>query len=212
MRVEAGPEPAASRSRRGEGSGRLIFVQAPRARFVHDFSTSLDAISAALGARVSDTPPPASVDNGPAWLFCRFDDPATIAGLTPDMTAVARLSRDFGVTGFVPFAFTPAHPEEAPGRAGVGESAVSKDHAVHIRAFAPAVGVPEDPVTGSANASLPTYLARHNLLERTGREYVASQGTELGRDGRVHVRVLDDDGFAEVGGQAVTVIEGEIRL
>jgi len=41
---------------------------------------------------------------------------------------------------------------------------------------------------------------------------VATQATELGRDGRVHVRVLDDAGRAEIGGQAVTVIEGEIRM
>ena len=46
----------------------------------------------------------------------------------------------------------------------------------------------------------PAYLARHGLLERTGREYVATQATEMGRDGRVHVRVLDDTGRAEIGG------------
>ena len=84
--------------------------------------------------------------------------------------------------------------------------------AVHIRCFAPAFGVPEDPVTGSANAALPAYLAHHDLLDRTGREYIATQATEMGRDGRVHVRVLDDSGRAEIGGQAVTVVEGEIRV
>jgi PhzF family phenazine biosynthesis protein len=72
--------------------------------------------------------------------------------------------------------------------------------------------VPEDPVTGSANAALPAYLAHHGLLKRTGREYVATQATEMGRDGRVSVRVLDDSGRAEIGGQAVTVIEGTIRI
>ena len=82
--------------------------------------------------------------------------------------------------------------------------------AVHIRAFAPAFGVPEDPVTGSANASLPSYLERFGLIDRTGREYVAMQGMELGRDGRVHVRT--DGTRTQIGGQCVTVIEGEIRL
>jgi predicted PhzF superfamily epimerase YddE/YHI9 len=71
--------------------------------------------------------------------------------------------------------------------------------------------VPEDPVTGSANAALPALLAHHGLLDRTGLEYVATQATEMGRDGRVHVRVLDASGRAEIGGQAVTVVEGEIR-
>ena len=179
----------------GEGAGRRIYVRAPDAEIVHEFATSVDALSEALGASVAADPPPASVRNGPVWLFCRMESADAVAGLAPDMTAVARVSRDLGVGGLATFALV----DEA-------------SHAVHVRCFAPAFGIPEDPVTGSANASLPAYLARYGLLDRTGREYVASQGTELGRDGRVHVRVLDEEGRAEIGGQAVTVIEGEIRL
>jgi len=178
----------------GEGPERLIFVKAPEAKFIHEFGTSVDAISSALGAPVVGDPPPASLNNGPTWLFCQMSS-ADVAKLKPDMSATARLSRDLGGTGFAAFAFV--------------EGA---EHSVHIRVFAPDGGVPEDPVTGSANASLPAYLARIGLLDRVGREYVSGQGTELGRDGRVHVRVLDDDGRAEIGGQAVTVIDGEIRL
>jgi PhzF family phenazine biosynthesis protein len=81
-----------------------------------------------------------------------------------------------------------------------------------VDAFTPAFGVLEDLVTGSANATLTAYLAHHGLLDRTGREYVATQATEMGRDGRVPVRLLDDSGWAEIGGQAVTVIQGEIRM
>jgi len=178
----------------GDGPDRRVFVRAPAAEVVHEFATSVDAISAALGAPVAADPPPTSVSNGPAWIFCRMDSADAIASLRPDMTTVARLSRDFDATGIAAFAFTQ------------GETAV------RIRCFAPAVGVPEDPVTGSANAALPTYLARYGLLDRTGREYTSSQGTELGRDGSVYVRVLDDAGLAEIGGQAVTVIDGEITL
>ncbi len=67
-------------------------------------------------------------------------------------------------------------------------------------------------MTGSANAALPAYLARAGLLDSVGREYVSTQGTELGRDGRVYVRALDEQGRAEIGGHAVTVIEGEINF
>jgi len=178
----------------GEGPQRRIFVKAPEAKFMHDFGSSVDAISEVLGAMVLADSPPAALDNGPVWLFCRMES-SDIAKLKPDMTSTARLSRNLSVTGFATFALV----DEA-------------DHKVHIRVFAPDGGVPEDPVTGSANASLPAYLARYALLEHTGREYVSSQGTELGRDGRVHVRVLNDEGRAEIGGQAVTVIDGEIRL
>ena len=116
-----------------------------------------------------------------------------VAALKPDMGAIARLSEDFSLTGIAAFALTDSDP------------------AIHIRAFAPAVGVPEDPVTGSANAALPAYLERFGLLDRTGREYVSMQGMELGRDGRVHVRV-GADSRVQIGGQAVTVIEGELHV
>ncbi len=176
----------------GEGSERLIFVRAPQSEYVHEFGTSVETISSVLGAPVATDPPPASVYNGPTWLFCQMTT-EDIARLQPDMTATARLSRDLGVSGFATFALVEGQP-----------------HQVHIRVFAPDGGVPEDPVTGSANASLPTYLARVGLLDRVGKEYVSSQGRELGRDGRVHVRT--DGVRTEIGGQAVTVIDGEIRI
>lgn len=195
MRQECGAGVLAIRTV-GEGSESLVFAETPEARFVHDFNTSVEAISAALGAPVATETPPASFDNGPVWLFTRLESSAAVAALKPDMAAVERLSRDFSLTGIAAFALISAHPEEAEGPA------------VHIRAFAPAVGVPEDPVTGSANGSLPSYLERYGLLDRTGLEYVAMQGMELGRDGRVHVRT--DGRRTEIGGQCVTVIEGEI--
>ncbi|MDO8616495.1 MAG: PhzF family phenazine biosynthesis protein [Dehalococcoidia bacterium] len=182
----------------GQGADMLLWARAPQARLVHDFSSSADAISEALGAAVSKEPPPVSIANGPAFLFAQLRDSATVGGLKPDMTALARLSRDFSVIGVAVFALTDDGSQDAA--------------RVHFRMFAPATGVPEDPVTGSANAALPLYLARFGLLDRTGREYVSRQGMELGREGRVHIRVLDDDGSCEFGGQAVTVIEGEIRL
>ncbi len=81
---------------------------------------------------------------------------------------------------------------------------------MHVRSFAPAAGVPEDPVCGSGNAAVGAYLGASGLLARTGASYVAAQGAALGRDGRVHVEVRGRD--VSIGGQAVTVIEGEIRL
>jgi len=179
----------------GDGGGRVIFARAPEAKVVRDFSTSVEALSEALGTRVSTEPPPASVDNGPVHLFVCLKSAAAVRQLQPDMAALIRLSRDFSLTTVAVFAL----------REGESE-------AVHIRCFAPVAGIAEDPVTGSANAALPAYLAHHDLLGRVGRAYVARQGEELGRAGRVHIRVLDDEGRAEFGGRAITVIEGEMSL
>jgi PhzF family phenazine biosynthesis protein len=175
------------------GEQQRIWVEAPEAKLMGEYPELAPTLSDALRSPIAGSPPPTALRNGPNWLFVRFDDESQVASLRPDMSALAALSPT--VTGVAAFAFVDG-----------GE------FAVHIRCFAPAAGVPEDPVTGSANAALPAYLVRHGLLEKTGREYVATQATEMARDGRVPVRVLDDTGRAEIGGQAVTVIEGEIRV
>ena len=177
-----------------EAGQRWIYVEAPEAALVAEVPDLAPAISAALGTAIV-APTPAVFRNGPSWLFARLAREAEVAALAPDLAAVASLSVEHGVSGIAAFAFV-----------DTGE------FAVHIRCFAPAFGVPEDPVTGSANAALPAYLAHHGLLERVGREYLATQATEMGRDGRVRVRVLDERGRSEIGGQAITVIEGELRI
>ena len=79
---------------------------------------------------------------------------------------------------------------------------------LEVRAFAAPIGVEEDPVTGSFNASIAQWLiADGHVPER----YVAGQGQCMGRDGRVHIE-RDADGQVWVGGDAVTCIEGSVHL
>ena len=169
-------------------------MDAPPAELAAELPALAPELSAVLGRGVAPTPSPTAFRNGPTWLFVRLETGADVSSLAPDLPALAELSRLHSVTGVAAFAFLD------PG-----------DFAVHLRCFAPAFGVPEDPVTGSAHAALPACLAHHGLLDRVGADYVATQGTERDRDGRVHVRVLDPTGRARIGGQAVTVVEGEIR-
>ena len=65
----------------------------------------------------------------------------------------------------------------------------------------------EDPVTGSLNAALAQWLLESGRLEAP---YVASQGTALGRAGKVHVEQAGGDVW--IGGDAVTCIDGEVDL
>jgi len=78
-----------------------------------------------------------------------------------------------------------------------------------VRAFFPGNhGLAEDPVTGSLNAALAQWLIPAHLAPRS---YVVSQGTALGRAGRVHIR-QDEQGQVWVGGQSVTCIQGTALL
>ena len=82
-------------------------------------------------------------------------------------------------------------------------------HHLVVRAFCPADGIPEDPVTGSAQAGIAARLAHAVQLPGRDGRYIGSQGRELGRDGRVEVRV-DAEGEVFIGGDVMAVIAGTV--
>jgi trans-2,3-dihydro-3-hydroxyanthranilate isomerase len=88
---------------------------------------------------------------------------------------------------------------------------------VHVRMFAPLLGVPEDPATGSANGALGAYLVHHDIVPITEpTTYIISeQGAELCRPSRLYVEVDSRDDeirTVRVGGQVVPVAEGVVRF
>src|SRR5258705_2834952 len=178
----------------GEGPERRISVEAPAATFTPLGATHLQQLEGALGARIVSTAAPAVVNVGAQWLVAELADASAVRALTPDMAAVTALTlalgRTIGVTVF-------GRCHEA-------------DHTIVTRSFAPAEGVPEDPVCGSGNASVGAFMHRAGVLP--AREYVASQGREIGRDGYVTVRVDDVTGRTWIGGPAVTRVDGMITV
>jgi len=127
------------------------------------------------------------VDNGPGWIGVLMRSRAEVLALTPDYAALAGLL--FGVIG-------PWNP------ASDGTEAQFE-----VRGFIPGSAVPEDPVTGSLNASLAQWLIGSGLAPPA---YVASQGTVLGRAGRVHVEQIGAEIW--IGGVTVTCIDGTVTL
>jgi PhzF family phenazine biosynthesis protein len=122
-------------------------------------------------------------DNGPGWVAVLLESADAVLALEPGYTEL-----DIGVAG--------PHPDGSP-------------EAFEVRAFFPKQGaIVEDPVTGSFNASLAEWLLRTG---RATAPYVATQGTVLGRAGRVHVS-QDTDGTIWVGGGTVTCISGEVEI
>lgn len=86
---------------------------------------------------------------------------------------------------------------------------------VHSRAFAPFIGIPEDPATGSAAGALGAYLVRHKVIGNLDSSaIVIEQGFEMSRPSKIRVSVGQSDGkidSIQVGGQAITVLEGNLR-
>ncbi|WP_277211840.1 PhzF family phenazine biosynthesis protein [Isoptericola croceus] len=164
---------------------RLAFAGPPLRRSGPVSADDLDRITRALRIARDDVVDAAWVDNGPGWVAVRLADAAAVLALEPDFGAFDGL--DIGAVG--------AH---APG---------AGDADVEVRGFVPGLGVPEDPVTGSLNAGVGEWLAGSVLPG----EYVASQGTAIGRRGRVHVRRAHD-GTVWVGGATVTTVRGDVSI
>jgi len=88
---------------------------------------------------------------------------------------------------------------------------------VHVRLFAPLLGVPEDPATGSANGALGAYLVYHKAVPVTEptTHILSEQGAEIGRPSTLYVEVdhtEEEITAVRVGGQVVPVVEGIVRF
>jgi trans-2,3-dihydro-3-hydroxyanthranilate isomerase len=87
---------------------------------------------------------------------------------------------------------------------------------VYSRMFAPAVGVSEDPATGSASGPLGCYLVRHGAIprERAG-AMLSLQGVKMGRPSHVHISIgVDGEQIrrVRVGGSSVLAGEGTLYV
>ena len=141
-----------------------------------------ERVARGLGISRSDMVDIQWADNGPGWVAVLLASAEAVLAIRP-----GPLDLDIGVAGPYP--------------AGSPET-------LEVRAFSPQISGGEDPVTGSLNASLAQWLLGTG---RATAPYVASQGTAMGRRGRVHIS-QDGDGQVWVGGGTVTCIDGTVRL
>ncbi|RYF79897.1 MAG: PhzF family phenazine biosynthesis protein [Comamonadaceae bacterium] len=198
---------------RDEGT-RLAFA-APALRRSAPSPTQLAKVAQALGLKAAQIEAAQLLDNGPVWLGLLLADADTVLSVRPDHATLKALGVKVGVAGL---------PAQEPAPLLIGRSnrearafGSQRDAApatqpapadLEVRAFAAPVGVEEDPVTGSLNASLAQWLIEDGRLPA---RYVAGQGQCLGRDGRVQIE-RDADGQVWVGGDVVICIEGTATL
>ena len=187
-------------------ASRLAFA-APAMQMTAPSPSQLAQVAQALGVAAAQVQRAQVLDNGPQWLGLLLDSADTVLALQPDHAALTQLGMKVGVAGVqaAPGASMLIAKSSREARAfGAGREAPL----IEVRAFAAPIGVAEDPVTGSLNASLAQWLIGEGELPA---RYLAAQGTALGRAGRVHVQ-RDDAGQVWVGGDCVSVIRGEVAL
>ncbi|WP_339528323.1 PhzF family phenazine biosynthesis protein [Pseudomonas mucidolens] len=127
------------------------------------------------------------VDNGAGWLALMLADRETVLGLQPDYSQLSGLA----VGVIAPW---------DPSRDG-------DEAQFEVRAFIAGDGAPEDPATGSLNAGIAQWLLTEGLAPS---RYVVSQGTAMGRVGRIRVVQQGDEIW--IGGAVTLCIEGRLTL
>ncbi len=157
-----------------------------------------DEVAAALRVRPADLfDPVQTVSTGTPQLMVRMQDPLLVASLRPDFDALAWLIGQGDFFSVHAFALASHTPQPR----------------TYARHFAPAAGVNEDPVTGSASGAMGAYLVHYGLISTQA--LVAEQGHAVGRPGRVYVEIVKGVRGVEtvkIAGEAVTVLRGQLLV
>ena len=191
VRLETGLGVVAVTLTRPDGGGDPVYGEMEQPIPSVEPFEAVDELIAALGAAPGpDSLPIEAYPNGPIHVYVEFPSEEAVAALRPDIGALERL----GVYGINCFA-------------GSGDR-------WKTRMFGPALGVAEDPATGSAAGPLAVHLARHGRIAY-GSEIEIVQGVEISRRSVLRARVDGGPDAIErvvVGGSAVIVARGEYRL
>ncbi len=160
----------------------LAFAAPPLRRSGPVSDEVAERVARALNIARADIVDIAWADNGPGWVAALLASAEAVLAVRPGAVDLG-----IGIAG--------PYPDGSP-------------EALEVRVFSPRISSVEDPVTGSLNASLGQWLLASGRIKAP---YVASQGTAMGRRGRVHVS-CDADGQVWVGGGTVTCVSGTVEL
>lgn len=163
---------------------RLAFAAPPLIRSGPLDAPLLDRIVQALGIAPNMVIAHQWVDNGPGWCAVMLDSAARVLSVTPDSALIRDLKLGL-----------------------IGPTTAGDETDFEVRAFVGPLGIAEDPVTGSLNAGLASWLIPMGLAKP---HYVVAQGSALGRAGRVFID--QDASDIWVGGDVSTCISGRVSL
>ncbi|VVE20862.1 PhzF family phenazine biosynthesis protein [Pandoraea anhela] len=180
-----------------EASAPLIAFTLPTPRFAALDDAQIDELESILGTSVLREHRAKFVDVGPVWTIAQLTSAEAVLALHPDFARMSVFDKRNESAGIVVYG--------AYGGPGAG-----KDAAIEVRAFAPSLGVNEDPVCGSGNGSVAAFIRDAGQIDVFGAEYISSQGAVVGRAGKIAV-TFDGDAI-RIGGHSVTCIEGVIQV
>jgi trans-2,3-dihydro-3-hydroxyanthranilate isomerase len=144
--------------------------------------------------------PAMRVSTGIWWLVFGVKTLDKLMNAKPDLKTIERISEQYNIVGITPFCLETLNPE----------------YNYHLRAIAPFVGVAEDPVCGTGNGCVASYIVRNELVKCEDTiNMIGEEGQEVNRPGCVYASISRDNGkisCVKIGGTAVTVLQGVIKI
>ena len=138
--------------------------------------------------------PTAVASTGLAFLMVPVNFLTHLSGAAPDDAALEALAGEYDAAGVYAFTF----------------DTLNGDSTLHARAFAPSLGIPEDPATGTAAGACGAYLREVGAFDGEFPDtVVVEQGHFVDRPGRIRVQVGAE---VQVGGRAVTSLDGRLAV
>ncbi|CAI3103584.1 putative isomerase YddE [Acinetobacter calcoaceticus] len=137
----------------------------------------------------------ALVDVGARWVVLQAVNAQAVLDSQPDFAALKQHDLEMKIGGATVYGFYENNDEQKH---------------IEVRSFAPSIGINEDPVCGSGNGSVASFIRYHGILPAQNDVVLSSQGRVLGRDGQLQLNLYQDKIL--VGGTAVTCIDGMIKL
>lgn len=142
--------------------------------------------------------PAMKTNTGIWWLVCGVKNLDKLMNAKPDLQTIEKISEKYNVVGITPFCL----------------ETLKDNNSYHMRAIAPFVGVAEDPVCGTGNGCVASYIVHYNLLECHGQiNLIGEEGQEVDRPGCVYANISKENGViseVKIGGNAVTILSGEL--
>jgi|HubBroStandDraft_6_1064221.scaffolds.fasta_scaffold33915_4 trans-2,3-dihydro-3-hydroxyanthranilate isomerase len=166
--------------------------------------TDTVAVAAALGIQprdlVGENSPVQVASSGLPFLYVALNSRAAVDAAALDRAKLCPLLRPLDLEELPVFLFSPEPADDGA--------------TVYSRMFAPGLGIPEDPGTGSACGPLGAYLLKYQAVSgKTASRLVSLQGVRMGRPSRIHIALSSRAGVLEkvqVGGEAVVVGKGTV--
>lgn len=189
-----------------DGQVVRVVMSQPKPEFLGpvDEVEDIYKVAAALGLAkhvIADTKWPLEVvSTGLPVLIVPVRTLTAVRSIRPDASAITDVCGRFGANGIMVFTTV----------------TVESFASVHTRMFAPAIGILEDPATGSASGALGAYLVQNGVVQvGPTTEIIIEQGYEIDRPSRILVQVESDDDMIQevkVGGHCVMVVEGTLKF